>query len=59
MTYQGQESIGSVRIRLREALFPDRQLRVVGDEVVRAFSIEPVGIGRHDDEIRTLAPLGQ
>jgi len=40
-TYDGQDAIGSVRIRLREALSHDRQLHVVRDEVIRAFPLDP------------------
>jgi len=38
-TYDGQDAIQSVRIRLREALAHDRQLHVVRDEVVRTFPL--------------------
>ena len=39
VTYDGQDTIQSVRIRLREALAHDRQLHVVRDEVVRTFPL--------------------
>jgi len=39
VTYDGQDTIQSVRIRLLEALANDRQLHVVRDEVVRTFPL--------------------
>jgi hypothetical protein len=57
--YHGQDAIETVRVRLREALFPDRQLHLVGDEVIRVIRLDPVAIGRHDGEFRTSVPLGQ
>ncbi len=37
--YRGQEPIRSVRVRLREALLRDRQVRVVNEQIVLAFEI--------------------
>ena len=40
VSYEGQETIRSVRVRLREALLHDREVHVVHDEVVRAFPLD-------------------
>ena len=40
VTYEGQETIRSVRVRLREALHHDREVHVVRDEVVRSFPLD-------------------
>ncbi len=37
--YRGQEPIRSVRVRLREAMQHDRQVRVIGERVVLAFDV--------------------
>ena len=45
VAYAAQEPIRSVRVRLREALLHDREVRVVRDEVIRAFPLDPVVSG--------------
>ncbi len=59
VTYQGQEAIQGVRVRLREALFGDRELHLVRDEVIRVFPLGPSVSDAREDEFRTSVPIHQ